>query len=514
MAGFGMDIFAQYKPTRNKVALLAADDALGVLWAYCQLLQIEHFQPAKEIEIAPVYLNAKPRQSYMAEWDIELLAKEVVINAGAVAAKKRTLRTWKTLADTVNAFKTLEQDIYEQFGNQGNILIELIRVIHRQIIWQANPPNSKSIIRYYTIFNRPEIDTICLEKFGLTVWQIYMCGVACMGHFLDKPALQASFKSEIKVLPPEVVEQFLSFVSLPLADLRTILKAEQQFDERFAYAFNSLRRYPLVRMNYQGQDAIVCPMMTLLYWKFTSGLYYELIDDSQFANQFGEGFQAYVGSVIQKACPRFRCLSEQEYRIGKQTKRAVDWIVADQDAVLFLECKARRLSLQSKTTLTDITHLEEDIENLAGAIIQVYKSLNDCLTGAYPHYTHRDGDRIYPAVVTLENWRLLGSVMFDLLDRSIRAQLEKAELPEKLIDQYPYSVWANEEIEVGLQIMQSVGIKSFMDGKLGNNSFSVWDWHGYMSNTYTSMYPFKALFDDEYDAMFADLYSAQESEGS
>ncbi len=57
--------------------------------------------------------------------------------------------------------------------------------------------------------------------------------------------------------------------------------------------------------------------------------------------------------------------------------------------------------------------------------------------------------------------------------------------------------------------MQSVGIKSFMDEKLGSTSMDLWDWHCYMSNTYSNLYPFKALFDDEYDAMFAEIYSAQ-----
>jgi hypothetical protein len=80
------------------------------------------------------------------------------------------------------------------------------------------------------------------------------------------------------------------------------------------------------------------------------------------------------------------------------------------------------------------------------------------------------------------------------------------------LEQFPYAVWAIDELEAGLQIMQSVGIKSFTEGKLGNTSMSLWDSHGYVSNTYTSLYPFKALFDDEYDPMFADLYSAQESE--
>jgi hypothetical protein len=54
----------------------------------------------------------------MAEWDIELLAKEVVINCGYATSKGQTLRTWKTLANVVNALKTLEQGIYAQFGNR------------------------------------------------------------------------------------------------------------------------------------------------------------------------------------------------------------------------------------------------------------------------------------------------------------------------------------------------------------------------------------------------------------
>ena len=44
---------------------------------------------------------------------------------------------------------------------------------------------------------------------------------------------------------------------------------------------------------------LVCPMMTLLYWRFTGGLYYELIGVPEYANEFGEGFQKYVGEVVE-----------------------------------------------------------------------------------------------------------------------------------------------------------------------------------------------------------------------
>ncbi len=53
-----------------------------------------------------------------------------------------------------------------------------------------------------------------------------------------------------------------------------------------------------------------------------------------------------------------------------------------------------------------------------------------------------------------------------------------------------------------------------MDGTLGRTSMNFWDWHGFMSNTYSNIDPFKALSDDECDAMFTELYSVYESEPS
>jgi hypothetical protein len=103
--------------------------------------------------------------------------------------------------------------------------------------------------------------------------------------------MNVPFKSDIKALPVEMVEKFLSFTCRPWSKLRKTLKTEQEYDANFAYAYNSLRAYPLVQMSYQGNDAIVCPLMTLLFWRFTGGLYYQLIGDPRFANEFGEGFQ-------------------------------------------------------------------------------------------------------------------------------------------------------------------------------------------------------------------------------
>jgi len=409
-----MDVFQEYKPIRNKVRLLSVEDSLGVIWAYCQYLQIKDFQFPKDIEVANSYRKLDVPQRWISEWELELLAKEVILNGSAVAAKGRTIRVWKTLIELVISLKDLENRIYGQFGSPQYVLVEMIRIAHRQFNWQANRPNSASIIRYFKIFNRPAIDKICRERIGLTVWQTYMCGVACMGSFLNCPAIAIPFKSEFKVLSVELFEKFFAFTSKPIRELKSQLKVEQQYDANFAYSYSSLRAFPLVKMSYQGVDALVCPLMTLLYWRFTVGLYYELINVPEFANEFGDGFQNYVGEVLDRACPDpMQRFSEQEYAVGKAKKRSVDWIIADENAALFLECKSKRLSWGAKVSLIDLRPLEDDIDSMADAVVQVYKTLMDHLDNAYPHFPVRHGRKIFPAIVTLENWHMFGPVMMN-----------------------------------------------------------------------------------------------------
>jgi len=506
-----MEVFEFYKPIRNKISSLARDDALGVIWAYCQFLQIENFHFPPEIEVAKRFLELDVPQKWISEWDLEVLAKEVLLNCGPAASKGRTLRAWKDFSDTINAVKELDRLIYREFGSQQRVLVELIRISHRQFIWQANPPNSRTAIRYFKIFNRPIVDQICVERFNLSVWQIFMCGMACMSHFLKSPALAYPFKSDIKALPPEVFDRFFLVACSSLPNLKMKLKSEQRYDESFMYAYNSLRAFPLVRMFYQGADCIVCPLMTLLFWKFTGGLYYDLISHPDFANEFGDGFQSYVGEVLvaTSSSKKIELVAEHEYQVGRSRKRTVDWIIADEGAAIFLECKARRLSLGSKISLNDDISLDRDIANMASSIVQVYKTLSDYLDSGYPKFNLRENKTIYPAVVTPENWRLFGPVMFTKLAEAVTAGLAAAGLPLNLKDQFPYLVFAVEELETALQVIDRIGIENFVAGKIKDPEMSQWDWHAYMTNQFADFFPLRAIFDGDYDRMFAALFDAQ-----
>ena len=249
--------------------------------------------------------------------------------------------------------------------------------------------------------------------------------------------------------------------------------------------------------------------MTLLFWRFTSGLYYELISVPAFGNEFGDGFQAYVGDVIEQACPEpMQRLGEQKYIVGKNEKRSVDWIIANEGAAIFLECKARRLSWNAKVSLTDLAPLEADIAGMADEVVKVYKTIKDYLDGAYQHFPLKEGLRIFPTVVTPENWRMFGPVMMSKLADAIVLRFTKATLPLEFLEQMPYSILAIEELEEALQIIYAVGIRDFMEGKLANGEVRQWDWHGYMIQRYPKYAP-KELFREEYNDMFAELFRAQ-----
>lgn len=507
-----LSVSLKYKKLQNRLSELSVEDALAVIWAYSQFLQVgKNFIFPKDIQVALEYLQMQIPQQWIAEWDLELLAKEVIIHGTAVAKRGHTFRSWHTLFETVRVLRSLEGAIYKKYGSQETIQIELVRISHRQFVWQSNKPNSAVIARYYKIFNRQRINEICVQKLGLTVQEIYECGIACMGHYLTSPALRLPFRSEIDALPVETIEKFLSFVSLPIAQLRSRLQSVQRLDERYLYTCNLLRQFPLVRMRYQSNESLVCPIMTLLYWKFTSGLYYELVDVPAFGNEFGDGFQEYVGNVIAKACPTpMRHLPEDRYKLGHFEKRTVDWIVLDdKNSALFVECKTKRLTWKAKEALLDLTALEADIQEIASAVVQAYKSINDYLEGHYPQIKHEDSRKVFPAVVTLENWHIFGPLLIGKLETAVAAQFETSGLPLNFIEQMPYSVWTIADFEAGLQIMSKRGIADVIEGKVRDAESKNWDWHGYLIHRYRAMYPLGKLFDDEYDQITQPMIDAR-----
>jgi hypothetical protein len=257
------------------------------------------------------------------------------------------------------------------------------------------------------------------------------------------------------------VQKFVAMCAMDIDDLRCRLKQDHKFDEAYEYSYSSLRSYPLIGFAGVKAGGLVCPLPTLLFRRFTSGLYYDLIDHPDFGNALGRSFQRYVGDVLTRANAGvgLRMIAEERYGPKAQRKDTVDWIAAEAGgAAIFLECKTKRLSLGAKSSLAARAGLEADIGVLGDAVVQLYKTIRDYRANQYKSLPFDAQRRVFPVVVTLENWFGFGPLMNTLLDRRVRERFQAIGLLENLLVEMPYTIIGCDELETAAQIWSRVGI--------------------------------------------------------
>jgi hypothetical protein len=498
-----------YRSIRAQVRKLAYRDSLAVIWAYSQYLQVNDFRMPPDIQVAHQFRDAPRRQTMLPEWGLEQLAREIIRYGDETSRDGKTLRTWDTLASLANALRDLEGEIYRDLVGGPKIQLELMRIIHRQFVWQQQRFHWRWIIRYYKLFNTPELSEHAEAATGLSVDQIYLIGMCYLGHFFEQPRWKRHVPVEIPGLNEDHVERFLAFTSITRVALAERLRREHALDEGFGYRYSSFRAYPIIRSSYLGIDEIACPMPTLLFWRMTTGLYYALREQPRFPTAFGASFQTYAGEVLQRRIvnPIMNVLPEAEYHAGRSRKDSVDWIVQEGDvAALFVECKTMRLTWASKAGMWDLSALEQDIRKLAGAVVQVYKAIRDYRTGLYPHLAYVPARHITPVVLTLEDWYCCGMYLPTLLDEAVRVTMERAGLSLAWLEEMPYGVISIDEFETALGVTAAVGITTFWSGKLADRERRRWPFRSYCHDSFADeVQALPDLFHDEYEAMFSEF---------
>lgn len=499
-------VFNEYKPLRNHLSKLLLDDSFFVIWSYIQHLQFNKLIPG-EIEVIPEFLNNDYIQKarMCSEWELEAMAREIIINGQESSFNNQTLKKWSYFAGTVNKLKNLEDNIGGVYVNKNNILVELFRSSHRQFPWQTRP-NSKFLTRYYKIFSTPELDEILQKSIGLTAKNLYLIGMMFIGAYLKHPAINLPIEIEVKGISQENIKKFLKVFSVSIGELKQKIKNEQEFNNKFVYSFSSLRALPIIRMIYLGQERLVCPLPTLLFWRITSGVYYEICNKESFDNYFGASFQKYVGEVIEKVTAtneKINFQEEEQYFVGKDRKDSVDWIIYDNDTALFVECKTKRLRLPAKFELNDNSYINDELEKMASFILQTYKTIKDYKNNKYPSFKFDKNKKVFPLILTLEQWYLFGDQFFNELNKILIEKLEQERIDPLYLEQMPYSICSVDEFEYMIQIMQKTGISDFIQKKVFDDDKKKWAFQSFMNSTFTENYKnAKFLFEEDYQSIF------------
>jgi len=481
------NIYNVYKPLRNNLRKLCLEDSLFVIWNYTQYLQFGK-KISEMIEVDPALVRSKDTISWRPhEWELELLTKEIIINSQETCSLSISLKSWHYFFNVLIKLRVLRDEIAKTYIDEENALTEFYRIAHRQFLWQSRP-NLKFLFRYYKIFSDFTINDIVQKIVGINVHDLYFIGLAFIEIYSNKPDISLPLKVDLdKVgINLDKVNIFLNFTSEKLSILKEKIVEEQEFNDKFEYSYNPIRAYPIIRMPFGGKDSLVCPMLTLLFWRITSGLYYEICDEKDFGNNFGSSFQKYIGNVIEKANNNktINFIKEEEYYVSKNRKDTVDWIVYDRDSALFIECKTKRMILPAKIELKDSSIIEKELDKMAEIVLQIYKTIDDYRNNLYLSFKYEEERQIYPLILTMEDWFLFGSKRLNILNKMIIKKFNNINLSIKYVNEMPYLICSVEEFEDMMQVIQITYIKKFMDRKVFDQEKNGWPLHTFIFNEF------------------------------
>ena len=493
------EIYQAYKMLRRTVSQLSFEDSFAATWAHSQSKQIVGFKFPGDVERHSRMRNDQHSQPY--HWQLETIIQEVLLHGGEVSRGGNSLKNWNDLAASINALRHLEDVIHASTLSSDNIMREVVRIAHQQFSWQRRI-TKPFIGRYFQIFKDAEIDRICAKATGLSVPKIYVLGTCLWGQYASKAFVRLPWTSTISQISQHDVDRFFELYSSDVYAFRQRLKSSRpRIGETFSYDQRYIRTKPLLSFRKAGISWLACPLPALLAWRFTSGLYYDLIGDSDFFNAFGASFQAHTGQVLARGTcgSGLQHIPEEKFGTRNRSKDTVDWILLDENAAAFIECKSKRLTLEAKTNLTDTNAFGRDVSTLASYVVQLYRTIEEYKQSRYPSLPYDATRKIYPVIVTLEDWLPIGTDFWSDLDGQVRSQLGRCGLPLSILEQMPFTLSSLEELERASCMISKVGLRGFFE-EYHATKYSGWMLDRFMADAYPAEYRAKRdLFPETFD---------------
>lgn len=485
-------ILGLYKPFRNQIRNYYLLDSLYLIWGYSRNFTFNLPFPIdieKPSDFNPHNNIDHRRYRGIPEFEQEFLFKEFILNCDTVPTKK-TLKHKDKLAKLINYLRfSLNDEIDKHYTIKSDFFLEFNRMAHRQFIWQTGY-NQNVIFRHYKIYSNAEVAPLIFKKFNLTTWELFILGFFFFRWTGEHFRTKLPFTSKISLLTNDMIETFFKHFSITIEQAKKELKECQEMNENLFYSYNPLLARPILIY----QNTFSCPIQLLLFWQITSGIYYSIVKEPGFENAFGNSFQSYIGEVLYKCCNQAKLEIKEEKKYGKEEKRTTDWIVTDDNAVLFIECKTKRMTIVSKSELNIEKGLELDLKKMSLFITQLYKTYLDYREGKYPHLTFDPSKKFIPLVATLEPWYInMNPKILGLLKNFVVENLIANNIDASIIDKFPYHIRSSEDFEKDIQLINSLGILGYFN-KIETNEL----------NDYIQDFNYSNVFEGDFEKIFVE----------
>lgn len=450
-------MYETYKTFRNRIAKLAIKPSLHAIW---------HYQRNVDLNTGVLKLRTdvlgRARDVYV--WELHTLCREIVLHA---RGSEQPLSTLDGLTQFVDHLRKLNDEIAKlEIADGASNLAQgiLHRTIHQQLRWQHTRDEAR-LFRAWHVYSDPTLSKLLERSTGVSVRAMYLLAIAIAGAGIKQPgtlATQDYFAFDVRDAQRDA---FFKICGTSAERLREALKAVQKHDTRWALTFNPLEATPLINIDRSRPSEYWCPFPHLLLRRATEGLFYDLVNGKNqsqidFGHEYGHAFERYVGRVLENAFDtgRFNISGEQPYVVDGQQRHGVDWIVSDDTANLFIECKTRRLPQNAKET-GDGDEYDKPLDEMAKDIVKLYLNINDAVKGASKWVPN--GLPVYPMIVTYEDWYLMWPMAFDRLLEFVKRRLEAKHLPTSWVEAMPFFFTSIAELEIAGQDINHLGIERY-----------------------------------------------------
>lgn len=466
-------MYDHYKPLRNFVRKLDMETCLVNIW---QLLQnIDHCLALPQDFRR---FDGKVLSEHIRPWELGILAREVILHAQG--ENNNSLLTADNLTAAINHIRRLVGEQSKKHVNENTIRHEMFRLSHQQFFWQES--DQAKLARYLKIFKDENLDKILSAATSLTVKEIYVIGITIAGYFLEHTHVDLKINLNGYGITEEKLTLFLQLTAMDIIAIRTKTHGCQEYNENWGYTFNPLMSTPLVIIDPARPTRVICPIPRYLFERITEGLIFDIYRVNGHEQPFGSAFQAYVKNVSERLLLNsvYQVREGEPYQLNRQKKHGLDLYVFDDDDAMLIECKAKRLRLNSKYQGNEEA-LSVDLSTLAQSIFQNYKNLIDIINNSVPWKPN--GRNLYPVVVTLMDCYLWTPAMQDKLNAFIIEKMIREDINLEVMGQYPYSVMSVADFELSLQVILHEGIQTFFNDKQ-HPYYSGWSVESFIRNKY------------------------------
>jgi hypothetical protein len=453
---------AKKELTRRKLEniLSAIEDEEFVLLVWA----IDALQSGRE-KVAPHFIRYPPEAAttelssgyFLYKWSLEDLINELLIIPKRVirnrTVKVMNFKHYDGAALAVNAVRKW-QEAADQQGLRDDPFLELHRLGHKQIEWQHAFLSVSQLYRAAFVYGGPASADYFRGKYGLQIPDFMHLGFALASYYKSYPVFHRE-KSHINLrgITNEISDLGLKLLSADNGQARREAGELRGNSAHPSYRPSILRKYPCLAFGKNG-ERVYTPLVELLHWRFTSGLYYDLVQGgSAVSNSIGSRFEAYCLELLQGFYGA-QATGAYKFKLRKQEIDTPDMFLRAEDAsvLAIIECKAKKMTFPARFGQDPIAEAEAAFEEVVKAVLQIRRFASYSRRGLV---TDKLDQKVIGVVLTLDRW--FGGppkVLQQIMERAKTKAEASADITE--IDEVPIVFGAIDDFEQTLSLARSL----------------------------------------------------------